>query len=233
MYNMQLVYAVAEELLKAGVKENNIIIFERSSKELEKGGFTINITGQGIRCFGNEVIGFEEFTTDLDGVKVRISKIASQLCTALVNMPVLKAHAGVGISCAIKNYMGAIDQPKALHDQEVYRCADLYHNDVFFKKTRLIVADCLKPGYNSNGIDIRPYQWNYNGIMLSTDPVACDTVGLALVNEKRTAVKAKWIIDPPRHSVRAAELGLGKNKKEDIEEIRIAMADNKIENKSK
>jgi uncharacterized protein (DUF362 family) len=234
IYNLQLVYAVAEELLKAGVKENNIIIFERSGKDLEKGGFTINTSSQGIRCFGNEVVGYEEFPADLDGVKIRISKIASQLCTALVNMPVLKAHEGVGISCAIKNYMGAIDQPKALHDQGVYRCADLYHDDVFFKKTKLIVADCLKPGYHSNGIDIRPYQWNCNSIMLSMDPVTCDAVGLELINEKRTAIKAKWVVDPPpRHIARAVELGLGKNKKEDIEEVRIVLGDHKAENKNR
>lgn len=62
----------------------------------------------GIQCFGTDELpgGGYEAEPQLSGsVGTCFSKIISRLCTAIINVPVLKDHDLAGISVAMKNFL--------------------------------------------------------------------------------------------------------------------------------
>src|SRR4030042_349039 len=59
----ELIQSIIDGLLMAGVKEEHILIWDRSNKELERGNFQINTSGKGVKCFGTDAIeggGYEQ-----------------------------------------------------------------------------------------------------------------------------------------------------------------------------
>ncbi len=119
-------------------------------------------------------------------------------------MPSVKVHSLTGIAASLKNYINFTSNPSAYH----YDGSDKL-GEVWLKvknKTRLIVVDFLRP-YFGPGPQINPvYRWNYNGILVGTDPVAIDTVCLKICQEKRNQFKGEeWLITPPPKSISRAD----------------------------
>jgi len=56
--HIEVVNAVVGGLISAGVKNNNIIIWDRTNHELIKCGFIYNISESGVRCFGTDQKGW-------------------------------------------------------------------------------------------------------------------------------------------------------------------------------
>ena len=49
----EVVYAIAQSIMESlDVNPNNILIWDRSDRELKRANYTINTTDEGIRCFG-------------------------------------------------------------------------------------------------------------------------------------------------------------------------------------
>ncbi len=56
------------------------------------------------------------------------------------------------------------------------------------------------------------YVWNNNGIILSKDPVALDTIGMNIIEEKRKEKELRSLFNRPNlpvHIETAAKYGLG------------------------
>jgi uncharacterized protein (DUF362 family) len=220
-YRPQLVFAVAAELVKAGVRENNIIIFDHADTLLTQAGFTINTTTEGVRCFGSEHAGYEEFPVVIDGVKVRLSKVVTQICTALVNLPVLGPHGTAGMTGALLNCVGLVEKPETLADRGYVRAADMAHLGMLRNKVRLVVADGLAvtfpapPGSDGSG--------RHSGLLLSVDPVANDTIGFLAIAGRLGLPSGEKIPAPAQPACigRAAALGLGKNRTDEIAPVRL------------
>ena len=201
--NPDLVNAIVRGLLKAGVPENNIIIWDRSWQELERAGYPLNTSDQGVRCFGTDSLGtyrgysiprvrslfrFNREAHRYGKVETKFSRIFADTCSALVNVPVLKDHRLSGITLCLKNMYGCINNPGMLHDNgcDPY-IADLNALPMIRAKTRLHVGDCLRVLYQGGTSGGSGYQWNYGGILLGTDPVALDYTGWRIIEEKRRA----------------------------------------------
>ena len=62
----ELVEAIVVGLRSAGVKEHNIIIWDRLTEDLKRAGFKVNMKGKGVRCYGNDAPGadYERRLTD-------------------------------------------------------------------------------------------------------------------------------------------------------------------------
>jgi uncharacterized protein (DUF362 family) len=144
----QLVAAIVKGLVSAGVKENNVIVWERNANEMKGAGYTINAGASGVRYVGTDMPGFgysDQMTAGC--VTSRISKILTEKATAMINVPILKNHGGPGITLALKNHFGTIDNPNTAHGKKTdiqKFIADLNTIDPIKKKTRLVVADCLR-----------------------------------------------------------------------------------------
>lgn len=186
----ELAYAIADNLIETGIPPEQVIIWDREDRELESCGYKINFDGSGIRCYGTKPrIGYGEELVVSRSVGSRISKILSRQCTSIVNAPVLKDHNIAGITLSLKNYFGVIENPNKFHGSNCNPyVADLNMLPLIKEKNKLIICDAIKILFDGGPTDCKPkYTWNYNGIIVGTDPVAIDQIGMMLIEEKRAS----------------------------------------------
>ena len=208
--HVPLVMAVTECLQDAGVPAEQIVIFDRATRELEDAGFPVNQDGPGVRCYGtdgNNTPGWTLMDTD-----IMLSDILLN-CDALINIPVLKAHSIAGCTFAMKNHYGTFNKPGRFHTR-IEAIADLNALPPIRDRTRLIIGDALT---------ICTFGWSRavtgDSILMSFDPVAHDVVGLQVLNQ---AMESGGVVLSQAASIasvwlgRAAELGLGVNEPDAI-----------------
>ena len=208
-----VVHAVVGQLQKAGIPAENIIIWDRTNRELTRAGYSLNTGKKGVKCYGTDAVGYEEKASAQKSFNGRLSKILTRQITALINMPILKDHGGAGVTIAMKNHYGSFDNPGSHHKNlcDPY-IADLNSLDDIRAKTRLIICDATRATCNG-GPGFNPaFVWRYKGLLLSRDPVALDTVGTQIIDERRVKVglqALEQIGRYPRQLASAAERGLG------------------------
>lgn len=146
--------------------------------------------------------GVAENQIGIDDHNVRSNPVF-QKSTSLINVRPIRTHYLAGMSGCIKNYIMFAPSQPALHPNS---CADLgstFNLPQVKGKTRLNVLCCLTPQFHGRGPHhfSRRYVWDYNGILMSQDPVAVDTIGLELIKAKRRQVlgKAKELPPVPKH----------------------------------
>jgi uncharacterized protein (DUF362 family) len=210
----ELVAAIVEGLATAGVAKENIIVWDRAEHELSAAGFSPN-TVAGARVIGTDSrgAGYERDIEFSGEVGSCFSAILSRMCTAVINMPVLKDHDLSGVSLGMKNFYGAIHNPNKYHDDncDPY-IADLNQHSLIAKKLRLVICDGLKGQYHGGPASREQWAWPAGTLLVGTDPVAVDRIGLDLIEEKRKEVGMDSLKDVGReakHIQTAAERGLG------------------------
>jgi hypothetical protein len=196
-------YAVAQRLQDAGLRAENILVFDRTDNELASAGYTLNDGDPGVQCHGARGTGTE---AALSQARVRFYQ-EFDAYDAVINLPTPKQHSGAGISVALKNHYGSVDKPGTLHgnwcDPAI---AELNAQPNVRDKTRLIVGTALK---------VSPGDWNRpeveNALLLSFDPVALDTVGRdILVRHLQASGRGVGrLLEGARHLTTAQSLGLG------------------------
>jgi len=208
----EVAYAVANSLVSVGIKPYRIIIWDRLTEELRRGGYTINRDENAIRCFGTD--GDYEREPETSGsIGSCFSSIISRHCDALISIPVLKDHDLSGISINLKNFYGVIHNPNKYHDNgcDPY-IADLNAHPYIKNKLRLIICDGLTAQCNG-GPGFKPqWAWKYNGLIFSRDPVAIDQVGYQIIDEQRKIKGLQTLAEAgrfPKHIQTAAKLNIG------------------------
>ncbi len=196
-------YAVAQRLQDAGLRAENVLIFDRTDHELEAAGYSLNDGGPGVQCHGSRGQGSEVV---LSQARVRFFQ-EIDTCDAIVNLPTPKQHGGAGISVALKNHYGSVNRPGELHgDWCDPAIAELNAQSNIQAKTRLVVGAAL---------NVSPRDWNRpvreHALLLSFDPVALDTVARDILVRRRQAagLDTGYLIDGARHLRTAQVLQLG------------------------
>ena len=194
--NQDLVMAICERLKEAGIKENNIVIWDRLNSDLEDGGFRINYNNKGIRCFGNDALGFEQDLEISGSAASLVCKTLTRVCDGVINLPVLKDHGIAGVTIALKNLFGAIHNPNKYH----LNVGDPYIPDVYMlpsirKKIRLTICDAIRPQYEGGPSFMPHWIWQYNGIICGLDPVALDYSGWQIIDRKRAEMGMKSLME--------------------------------------
>ncbi|MEW6653885.1 MAG: hypothetical protein AB1394_10515 [Bacteroidota bacterium] len=143
--------------------------------------------------------------------------------TALINARPLRTHYWSGVGSLIKNYVMFVEQPASLHPDS---CADLgkvWLLPIVKGKTRLNVLVMLTPLFHSVGPHgfSKEYIWRYNGLIVGTDPVACDVIGLRIIEAKRKEFFGEDNpLNPPAKHIKLADtrynLGTADPKKIDL-----------------
>jgi len=188
--SVALVDAICERLQQAGVRE--IVIWDRLNADLENARFQIRERGQGVRCFGNDVLGYEDDLAVYGSVGSRLSRTLTQVCDAVINLPVLKDHSITGVTIALKSMFGAIHNPNKYHlsvgDPYV---ADVYMLPPIRQKVRLTICDATTALYEGGPSFMPQWTWPYNGLIVGLDPVAVDYTGWQIIEKKRAEAGMK------------------------------------------
>jgi uncharacterized protein (DUF362 family) len=207
----ELVACIADSLINIGVPPEQIIIWDRRNDELRRAGFTLNLSGKGVRCYGTDTegVGYTDELIAWGGVATRLSKIPFTHCTAIINVPVLKDHNIAGVSLSMKNYYGAINNPNKYHTNNCDPfIADLNCIPLIREKTRLIVCDAIIAQYEKGPGYVPKYSFHFNSLLVSTDPVALDQIGVNIIEEKRKETGLPSLSEagrPPRYIATAAD----------------------------
>ena len=214
--HVELIESIINGLKSAGVREGNILIFERFNKELKDAGFEIRKGKNSIKCFGTDDLpqsGYDPQPQVIGSVGSCFSQIISSYCTAIINVPVLKDHDLAGTSIGMKNFFGIIHNPNKYHDSNCNPyIADLNSHPYIKGKLRLIICDALKAQYNGGPAFKPQWAWDYRGILVGTDPVALDRIGTQIIEDKRKEVNMLSLKEAGREPIyinTAAKLGLG------------------------
>lgn len=130
-----------------------------------------------------------------------------QKATALINSRPMRTHSWSGVGSLIKNYI-TFDNPPDYHDDACADLAKLWELPVVKGKTRLNVLVMLTPQFHNIGPHhFDPmYTWPYKGLIVSTDPVAADAVGLRIIQAKRREVFGEdRPLQPTAHHIQLAQ----------------------------
>jgi uncharacterized protein (DUF362 family) len=178
-----LVDAICERLQQAGIREEDIVIWDRLESDLESGGFRAR--GK-VRCIGNDSAGYEDDLEEFGSVGSLLSRTLTRTCDAVINLPVLKDHGITGMTAALKNLFGAIHNPNKYHPNG----GDPYIADVNMlaplrRKVRLHLCDAFTAQYEGGPSCMPQWQWAYNGLLVSGDPVALDYTAWQIIERKR------------------------------------------------
>ncbi len=218
-----LTAAIVAGLLAAGVARKNIIVWERSSRELENAGYEISRTG--VRTLGSDELpggGYGGGLAVSGSVGTIFSAILEEI-DALISVPVLKDHDLAGVSLAMKNMYGAIFNPNKFHAN---RCdpyvADLCNHPLVKGKLRLAVCDASRVQFHNGPAFFPGYAREYGGLLVSRDPVALDFCGWQVIDSLRREAGLPALAAAgrePAYIRSAARLGLGRADERQIRRI--------------
>jgi len=209
---VELVEALVDLLAGAGIDRRKIIVFERSSRELERAGFTIYRQGPPYRCIGTDN-DYERLPSSSGAIGSCFARIVSTECTALVSFGVVKDHDLSGISAGMKNWYGVIHNPNKYHDNgcDPY-IADVARHPFIRDKLRLTVLDGVVAQCHG-GPAYRPGATFELGLVAaSTDPVAADLWAWQVIEAERRRRGMPTLEEagrPVRFLATAARHGLG------------------------
>jgi len=211
----EVALALAGRLAAAGVAAKNIIVWDRTTRELKEAGYTPAVARTGVRVLGTDAegIGYGADLVAHRGIGSLFSRILTDLTTASISLAILKDHGLAGLTAGLKNYFGAIHNPNKYHDGHCDpHVAEVFDAPPVKSRHRLTVLDALLVQFHK-GPSYHP-RWaaRHGGLVLSRDPVAADVVGWTVIEGLRTQAGLPSLRDEgraPGYLATAGTLGLG------------------------
>lgn len=215
-----------DRLTAIGIPAQNIIFYDMYADDLKNSG----MSKEGFH-------GAQVMTSDVgwspeleQGVwKGSLTTIVTEKVDAIINLPILKDHVLAGVTLALKNHYGTINNPSKYHaDNCDPAVADINATPAIRDKHRLVICDGTR-SLPDGGPHLKPGFLLYtNMILAASDPVAHDTIGWQIIEEQRkTEFKLPPLARvgrPTKHLRSAAERGLGTDQLDRIEKIDITLA---------
>lgn len=232
--NKELVLEIVKGVMAAGVPATSIVIFEQYPSFLAgtriatraavmDPAFPAGVTAM---VHDNKDAAMPEIT--VAGVGTKFVRPFTD-ATAVINVGLMKDHSICGYTGCLKNIThGSTINPHAFHDHNASpQIAQLYAQDVVKSRVRLHIVDGYKVIYDEGPLDTnKKRRVPYEAVYASTDPVALDVLGWAVIEEHRKnngLPSLKEAGREPTYLRVAGELGLGV-----FDKNRISLRDVKI-----
>ena len=220
-----VVHEIIAGLEAAGVKRQDIVVYDRYRKEFLQAGFDQWLP-EGVRTSyavqeGDAVQqGIEGYDPDhymdmaltlpgysLDNAAARRSYAArfiTREVNKLVNLPVLKDHQSAGVTLALKNMShGLVNNVSRSHSSNSLNACNAFiptavSIPVIRNKVVLHILDGVKGLYHGGPFGRPQFVWEHQTLYFATDPVALDHIGWEVIDAKRLSVgKKKLVEDTP------------------------------------
>lgn len=223
----EMVRAIVRGLGLAGIPKEHVLVFERSHEELTAVGFVMNPDGPGVRVLAtNSLFRTTQFAPQaltVAGQPVRLVQMV-RLCSALINCSVVKHHGQCGYTGALKNWYGVIDQPSRFHT-DLHKAGlipEVAALEPIRARVRLAVVEALRSQCERGPHAAREWQSTPRAVLVGTDQVALDAVGVKLVEEERRRRGLPSLAETGREAsyiALAASRGLGRADPASIEHV--------------
>jgi hypothetical protein len=205
---------VVDGLVSAGVKLNDIVVYNRYRREMYDCGIQ-RWAPEGVRiAWASEA--YSQLQLDMGGYDpgiymdmalalpgqdtsddhVRRSYVARLLTkevNKVVNLPVLKHHDAAGVTVTLKNMShGFVNNVERSHATRTLLACGTFipavvNLPVFRQKVVLHIVDGIKASFNGGPGGRPEFIWEHKTLYFGTDPVALDKTGWKAVDEKRAA----------------------------------------------
>jgi len=153
-----------------------------------------------------------------------------QNSTALINTRPMRTHHWSGVGSLLKNYLMFSDKPPSWHADSCANLAGLWDLPIVKGKTRLNILVMITPLFHGKGPHHynKEYTWNYQGLVIGTDPVACDATGLRILKAKRLQYfgsEQPFAVSPHHIQVAQDKFHIGNADENRIELIKLGWED--------
>jgi uncharacterized protein (DUF362 family) len=219
--------SLADLFVASGWNANNVLVWDRTNRELQEAGYSLNMNQTGIKVYGTDSngVGYNRSLTAYLNIGSLFSSIFANTITASISLAVLKDHGLAGVTGGMKNYFGAIHNPNKYHDNNCDPfIAELLGTPAIRNKHRISILDALKVQYH-RGPSSHP-QWAeyYGALVFSDDAVAADTVGFEIIKKLRAKKGLPSLEEeqrPPKYLHTAEKMGLGTSQLKNIHIIEL------------
>jgi uncharacterized protein (DUF362 family) len=222
----EVINAFAAELQSAGVKAENIIVWDRFAGHMTDCGFKMNPEGPGVRYQHGEYemdeknayISTKDSTMRRSGGSPasKLSRVFTRDCNKQINLAILKDHALAGVTLCLKNIaFGVCDNNSRFHSRDNIGpfISDFCNQKGVMDKFTLHVIDGLEGCYDDGPCPgDEDLIFTHNTIWFSNDPVAVDTLGAQVIEAQRKKQGLKSLKKSgrhPKHIEMSSKLGLG------------------------
>jgi len=179
---------LANLLCKNGLIPRNVIIWDRTNRELKQAGYRLNQNHNDIQIFGTDTqgVGYHQNLISHLNIGSLFSSIQYQRITSSISLAVLKDHGLAGVTAGMKNYFGAIHNPNKYHDS---RCnpyiPELFQTKYIKGKHKISILDALTVQYHRGPSFHAKWAKIHGALIFSLDSVAADFVGWQLIEKLR------------------------------------------------
>ena len=185
---VEVVDPIVEGVRSVGVPDENIMIFDQFGGNMRAAKYQWQDKPGKLRVINHEVLGYEDdYTRTQGGGKGKLAKTLTW-STAIINVPVLKDHDLVGITCAMKNMVfGCVERPPMMHREIHTAMPHFYALEQIRGRVRLIICDgsfCLYDGGPKHNAKAHV---SHDSVYATTDPVAMDAVCFEIVEKYRAS----------------------------------------------
>jgi len=217
-------HSLAKLLAGSGIPESNLIIWDRTNRELREAGYRLNASRNGLKVHGTDTqVNWAGYNYDLVShlnIGSRFTKIQSNFATASISLAILKDHGMAGVTAGMKNYFGAIHNPNKYHDTncDPY-VAELFETELIKEKHKLSILDCIIVQYHRGPSYHARWAEKYETLIFGLDPVATDFIGWQVIEKLRTENGLPSLKEEnrePTYLKSAEKMGLGKANSNDI-----------------
>ncbi len=213
-----------------GVGHGNVVVWDRTTRELREAGFAAGSGRTEARVFGTDAggVGYEPGLVSHLDVGSLYSRVLTELTTASISLAVLKDHGLAGVTAGMKNYFGAIHNPNKYHDDGCDPfVAEVFDAPPVKARHRLTVIDALTVQFHKGPSYHARWAARFGGLILGLDPVAADTAGWTVLERLRAAAGLPTLEAEgraPRYLATAERMGLGRSAASSIETIEEVLA---------
>jgi uncharacterized protein (DUF362 family) len=218
--NKELVLEVVKGVMAAGVPASSIVIYEQYPSFLA-GTRVASRTGVLDPSFPAGVTAVVHENKDATMPEIQVNGIGTKFvrpfteATAVINVGLIKDHSICGYTGCLKNIThGSTINPHDFHAHNASpQIASLYAQDVVKSRVRLHLVDAFKLIYDEGPLDTnKKRRVPFEAVYATTDPVAMDVLGWAVVEEHRRDNGLPTLKDAGREPTYirvAGDLGLG------------------------
>lgn len=208
----EVVGEIARNLVIAGVKPENIWIYERFKAQVELVPYAAHLPSGAHVVTADSYLGYDPFTyVDVsffgeDDTRSNLVRLVSDRLTKIVNVPNVKDHSASGVTGCLKNIaygsFGNVARSHEYSDTHTLSfIGTLAATEPLRSRTVLHINDGLRGVWHAGPFSPnRKFRFYPKQMLFSTDPVASDRILLDIIEQKRAEEKAisVWNRSPER-----------------------------------